>query len=137
MKRRNFLGVILGSLGSITFASFGYSLFRLLTSAPAKAVESKEVIIAKVDVPYGGSKNITFGDIPVVVINRPEKGYIAFSRTCTHFGCLVDFNKDRQKIICPCHAGTYDLDGTVLSGPPPKPLTRIPVKIEGENLIVG
>lgn len=137
MKRRKFLKVILAFLGSITFVSFGNALFRLLLSAPAKAAESKKIVIHKTEVPYGGAKNVICGDTAVVVINRPEKGLIAFSRTCTHFGCLVEFSKSRQKLICPCHGGTYALDGTVESGPPPKPLTSIPIKIEGETITIG
>jgi cytochrome b6-f complex iron-sulfur subunit len=49
----------------------------------------------------------------------------------------VEFNKNSLKFVCPCHAGIYDLDGNVVSGPPPKPLTAIPLKIEGETIIIG
>jgi Rieske Fe-S protein len=31
----------------------------------------------------------------------------------------------------------YDLEGNVISGPPPKPLTAIPLKIEGDSIIIG
>ncbi len=137
MKRRKFLKLILAFLGTITSASFVYSLLRFLTATPARAVDSKKITLHKTDVPYGGAKNVIFGDAPVIVINRPEKGFIAFARTCTHLGCLIEFNKDKQRIICPCHAGTYDLDGNVESGPPPKPLTAIPIKIEGDTIILG
>jgi cytochrome b6-f complex iron-sulfur subunit len=137
MKRRDFLTIILAFLGSTTFVSFAYSLLKFLTAVPARAVESRKIVIHKREVPYGGSKNIVFGDTPAIIINRPEKGFIAFSRTCTHLGCLVEFSKSSQKIICPCHAGMYDLDGTVESGPPPKPLSVIPIKIEGDSIIIG
>ncbi len=137
MKRRKFLKVALAFLGSITFASFAYSLLKYLLASPAKAVESKKILLHKSEVPYGEAKNIIFGDSAVMVINRPEKGFIAFSRTCTHLGCLVEFNKNRQKIICPCHAGTYDLEGNVESGPPPRALTTIPLKIEGDSILIG
>jgi cytochrome b6-f complex iron-sulfur subunit len=137
MKRRKFLQIILAFLGSVTSASFAYSLLKYLMAIPAKAADSKKIVIHKDEVPYGGAKNIISGDTPVIVINRPEKGFIAFVRTCTHLGCLVEFNKSSQKIICPCHAGTYDLEGVVESGPPPKSLTTIPIKIEGETIIIG
>ena len=137
MKRRKFLKMVLAFLGSITSASFVYSLLKFLIATPARAVDSKKVMLHKSDVPYGGAKNIIFGDAPVIVINRPEKGFIALARTCTHLGCLTEFNKGKQKIVCPCHAGTYDLDGNVESGPPPKSLTSIPIKIEGDAIIIG
>ncbi len=137
MKRRKFLKIILAFVGSVTSASFAYSLLKFLIAIPARAVDSKKIVIHKSEVPYGGAKNIIYGDTPVIIINRPEKGFIAFSRTCTHLGCLIEFNKSNQKIICPCHAGTYDLDGAVESGPPPKPLTAVPLKIEGDTIIIG
>jgi cytochrome b6-f complex iron-sulfur subunit len=137
MKRRNFLKIVLAFLGSTTFVAFANSLLKFLIAVPARAVESKKIVIHKSDVPYGGAKNIILGDTPAIIINRPEKGFIAFSRACTHLGCLIEFSKNSQKIICPCHAGTYDLDGMVESGPPPKPLSAIPIKIEGETIIIG
>lgn len=137
MKRRNFLGTTLALLGTVTTASFVYPLLKYLTAIPARAVPSSKVVVHKSEVPYGGAKNIVFGDIPVMIINRPEKGFIAFSRTCTHLGCLIEFSRNSQKIVCPCHAGTYDLDGMVESGPPPKPLTSVPLRIEGDTIIIG
>jgi cytochrome b6-f complex iron-sulfur subunit len=137
MKRRKFLNITLAFLGSVTSASFAYSLLKFLIATPAAGVNSKKIVLHRSEVPYGGAKNIIFGDTPVIVINRPEKGFIAFARTCTHLGCLVEFNKNIQKIVCPCHAGTYDLDGSVESGPPPKPLATIPIKIEGDTIIIG
>ncbi len=137
MKRRKFLKIILAFLGSVTTLSFAYPLLKFLTATPAVGIDSKKILLHKSDVPYGGAKNIIFGDTPVMVINRPEKGFVAFVRTCTHLGCLIEFNKSSQKIVCPCHAGTYDLDGSVESGPPPKALTAIPIKIEGDTIIIG
>ena len=137
MKRRRFLKILLAFLGSITFLSFAYSLLKFLTSLPPKSADFKKLIIHKSDVPSGESKNIIYRNAPIVIINRPDKGYIAFSRTCTHLGCLVEYSKSKQKFICPCHAGIYDLEGNVVSGPPPKPLTAIPLKIEGETIIIG
>lgn len=137
MKRRRFLKIFLAFLGSITLFSFAYSLLKFLTALPARATVSNKLFLRKSEIPSGEAKNIIFQNAPAVIINRPDKGFIAFSRTCTHLGCLVEYSKSRQKFICPCHAGIYDLDGSVLSGPPPKPLTAIQLRIEGDTIIVG
>jgi cytochrome b6-f complex iron-sulfur subunit len=137
MKRRRFLKIILAFLGSITVLSFLFSILKFLTALPTRASDAQKIVVRKSEIPSGEAKNIIYQNAPAVVINRPDKGFIALSRTCTHLGCLVEFNKNRQKLICPCHAGTYDLDGSVESGPPPKPLTAIPLKIEGDNIIIG
>lgn len=137
MKRRRFLKVILAFLGSITVFSFVFSILKFLTALPTRASDAQKIVVRKSEIPSGEAKNIIYQNAPAVLINRPDKGFIAFSRTCTHLGCLVEFSKSRQKLICPCHAGTYDLDGSVESGPPPKPLTAIPLRIEGDNIIIG
>ena len=137
MKRRRFLKVILAFLGSITVFSFVFSILKFLTALPTRAAGVQKVVLRKNEVPSGEAKNFIYQDAPAVLINRPDKGFIAFSRTCTHLGCLVEFSKSRQRLICPCHAGTYDLDGSVESGPPPKPLTAIPLRIDGDIITIG
>jgi menaquinol-cytochrome c reductase iron-sulfur subunit len=54
---------------------------------------------------------------------------VAFSVHCSHLGCPVRWEDKAQLFMCPCHGGVYYKDGTVASGPPPKPLTKIDVRI--------
>ena len=136
MKRRNFLKTLIGVLGTVSVASFAYPLIRYLAPS-GSAADEKKVVLSKQEIPIGGSKVILFRDQPAIVINRPGKGFIALSKVCTHLGCLVEYVKERNLLICPCHAGTFDLEGTVLSGPPPKPLQKLPLRVEGEQVIIG
>jgi Rieske Fe-S protein len=70
-------------------------------------------------------------------IRRKEnEDVIAVSAGCTHLGCIVTWDEDRQIFKCPCHDGTYDAEGRVLSGPPPAPLNRHAVKTEGGKIYV-
>jgi cytochrome b6-f complex iron-sulfur subunit len=41
-----------------------------------------------------------------------------------------------QLILCACHNGKYDLDGRVLSGPPPRPLVTWEVTREGDAVTI-
>lgn len=136
MRRRNFLQLLLASLGSITLASFAYPLLRFL-APPAGETKVKKLTLQKSEIPIGGSKNIVFNDAPAIVINRPGKGLTALSKVCTHLGCLVEYDKDKNRMVCPCHAGVYDLEGNVLSGPPPKPLPKLPLRVEGDTIVIG
>ncbi len=61
----------------------------------------------------------------------------AFSSVCTHLGCLVNWDNNKKEFICPCHAGKYDMNGNVIAGPPPGPLTRLPLKIEDGKVYIG
>ena len=137
MNRRRFLKMILAFLGSITFFSFAFSFLKYLTAIPARATAANKITIRKNEIASGDAKTVVYQNAPAIIINRPDKGFIALSLICTHLGCVVEFNKSRQKLVCPCHAGMYDLEGNVISGPPPKPLTAIPLKIEGDSIIIG
>lgn len=75
------------------------------------------------------------------IISRDAEGILyAYSRKCTHEGCLVEFrdstvvgSKSFQKIwFCHCHDGVYDAagNGEVLAGPAPTPLPKFEIQLE-------
>jgi Rieske Fe-S protein len=108
---------------------------------PAKLEEvpSEPIPVGAADsVPPGGSKTVRFGRYPAIVIHTPEAGLVAYSAVCTHFACLVKWNPESGMLECPCHEGYFDPhDGSVISGPPPTPLTSIPVFEQDGNLMIG
>jgi menaquinol-cytochrome c reductase iron-sulfur subunit len=67
-------------------------------------------------------------------LRREKTGdFTAFSVNCTHLGCPVRWLAKANLFMCPCHGGVYYADGKVAAGPPPRPLTRYPVRInDGE-----
>ncbi len=56
--------------------------------------------------------------------------FTAFAINCTHLGCPVRWIAKADLFMCPCHGGVYYSDGTVAAGPPPRPLTRYPVRVQ-------
>jgi len=134
MQRRSFLSMIFAVMGSISLGSLAYPFLKYF--APPKAeIKAGKQMIRKSDV--GDAKEIIFQNTPAIIIDRPGKGYIALSRVCTHLGCLIEYDKQKKKLICPCHAGIFNLEGRVVSGPPPKSLTVFPLKVEGEDIVIG
>jgi cytochrome b6-f complex iron-sulfur subunit len=134
--RRGFLQFLLAALGLTALGCFAYPLVRFL-SPSAGVGPSGTVTIDKKEIPLGGAKDLVLNDLPIIIINRPQKGYIALSRVCTHLGCLVEYQKGTEVLLCPCHAGKFDLEGNVISGPPPQPLLRLTLKVEGNSLVIG
>lgn len=61
----------------------------------------------------------------------------ALSPVCSHLGCLVTWSRSEGRFLCPCHGGKYDMEGNVLEGPPPAPLARLPMKVEGNRVYIG
>ncbi len=136
LKRRDFLKIFLSVLGLTATGSLLYPLGRFLAPSGGKA-EAKQVTVKKSEIPTGEAKEMVYGGMPILVINRPDKGFIAVSRVCTHLGCLVEYTKAQNRIICPCHGALFDLEGNVLSGPPPKPLPRVTLKVEADSIVIG
>lgn len=64
----------------------------------------------------------TVNSYGVFVLRKSETDLLSFSNVCTHLGCRVNWHDDTQNYICPCHDGHFDIDGKVISGPPPRPL---------------
>ena len=136
MKRRSFLKLLTSLLGLSALGAFAYPLFRFLLPVESLA-RAKSVTLAKSEVPVNATKDQMIGPTPVIIINARDKGFLAFSKVCTHLGCLVKYDKERQIFICPCHAGLFDLEGNVISGPPPSPLQKFAVRVDGDNIVIG
>jgi len=136
VDRRGFLRTLLFLLGSTALASFVYPLVRFL-APPGKEAKGSKVTLKKSDLPSGSAQDIVIDNTPAVVLNLPDKGFVAISKVCTHLGCLVEYDASKKRLLCPCHAGIYSLDGSVVSGPPPKPLQKYPVKVQGEEIVIG
>ncbi len=65
----------------------------------------------------------------VVFIDKAGEGYTALSATCSHLGCNVKWEASANQFKCPCHGGCYDRTGRVLSGPPPRALDSVKVRV--------
>jgi menaquinol-cytochrome c reductase iron-sulfur subunit len=64
-----------------------------------------------------------------------ETDFTAFNVNCTHLGCPVNWRADAELFLCPCHGGVYYADGSVAGGPPPKPLTRVEVRVTADHRV--
>jgi cytochrome b6-f complex iron-sulfur subunit len=136
MDRQGFLKLLASLLGLSALGAFLYPLMRFLTPLQT-TIAAKKVNVPLKEIPVGMTKDLVIRGVPSIIIHTRDKGYIALSRVCTHLGCLVNYHKERQVLICPCHAGMYDLEGNVISGPPPRPLERFPVQVKGNDIAIG
>jgi nitrite reductase/ring-hydroxylating ferredoxin subunit len=61
---------------------------------------------------------------------QQDGGFIALSLRCTHLGCSINWEEDKQRFICPCHSSAFDISGEVLNPPAARALDYYPVIIE-------
>ncbi|HHL40839.1 MAG TPA: ubiquinol-cytochrome c reductase iron-sulfur subunit [Deltaproteobacteria bacterium] len=103
----------------------------------ARKKRSSEILIGRVsDFDEGGVSNLEVSNRMIALV-RTGGGFTAFSRRCTDLGCLVSWDQGRKQFVCPCHQGVYDADGEVVSGPPPRPLDRYDVKVDGDYIYIN
>lgn len=58
------------------------------------------------------------------LVRERDGSLIAFVPYCTHKLCRYDWDQTTARFACRCHAATFTVESTVISGPPPRPLWR-------------
>ncbi len=138
ITRRQFINYILAGGASALMASSAYSLFRYITPPEGTETAVSSVVAAKAgELALNSSKIFKFGDKPGILINTLNGELLAFNAVCTHLNCTVQYDPQAKYIWCPCHNGHFDLKGSVISGPPPRPLEEYKVNIRGDEIVVS
>lgn len=65
------------------------------------------------------------------------ENFSVMSNICTHLGCQTHWNEVDGLIECPCHGGQFDAQGSVIGGPPPRPLKRVDFKLDDNGNILS
>ena len=80
----------------------------------------------------------------VWVVRLGEDDFAVYNARCTHLGCLVDWAESGMagklgwNFYSPCHGGVFKMDdGSVLAGPPPRPLDALEHKVDKGELWVN
>jgi len=134
--RRKFLGVCLGGFAASMAAAFLYPVYRYLAPRSGSGTNVK-VVIPEKDVAEGEAKFFEFAGSSAVLVRKKGGELVALSAVCTHLGCIVQWEKEQQDFLCPCHAGHYSPDGVVTAGPPPRPLPKLPFVVANGAITVG
>ena len=136
--KRDFLKYVLtGGLVAWAAAVF-YPLFAYLKPPKQAEVEVSSVKAGKVkDIANDSGMIVRFGSKPVILLRTSTGEFKAFSATCTHLDCTVQYRKDMGVIWCACHNGRYDLTGRNIAGPPPRPLEEYRVIVQGDEVFVS
>jgi succinate dehydrogenase / fumarate reductase iron-sulfur subunit len=71
-----------------------------------------------------------------VLVSRTANEIVCFDSSCPHLGCTVRWDGQSERFRCACHGGNFDRDGSVLAGPPPRPLGRYPFQVQSGQLLV-
>jgi len=88
------------------------------------------------EIPVGGVKLFPYAGEQCILVRTGEDEYAAYSQKCTHLSCAVFYARETNRLECPCHEGYFSVkDGSVLQGPPRRPLQRVVLERRGEALV--
>ena len=136
-SRRDVLNWLLGSWLAGVFGAVIYPISRYLVPPEVPEAAPQSVIAGRsADIPANSGKIVAFGTTPVIVLRTAGGELRAFSATCTHLSCTVQYRADVERIWCACHNGYYDLAGRNVEGPPPRPLDRYDVVLKGDEVVI-
>ena len=140
INRRGFMRV--GTVGVLAVISGGIGKFFSSSAnalSPSTSTSAGKKLVKLSSVPVGGNHSFALASGEQAILFRTKKGIFAYSKTCTHQGCTVEYSPSNKKLICPCHSANFDpFNGAkVTIGPANTPLPKINVKIQGNWVVLA
>ena len=137
-QRRKFLQYLLGGSLAAWLGAVLYPIIAYLKPPAQAEVEVSSVRVGVLDdIKKDSGQIVRFGNKPVLLVRTSEGELKAFSATCTHLDCTVQYRSDMGVIWCACHNGKYDLTGRNIDGPPPRPLDEFRVLLKENEVFVA
>lgn len=146
ITRRGFIGKAIAAIATMIAAALGVPLagYTVLPALRKRVPEWIEITAINQLVPDQPANlqlvsSVKDGwlkttSVKTVWVVRKADEPIVYSPLCTHLGCGYRWEATRNAFFCPCHASIFDLEGNVLAGPAPRPLDRLPIRLEDGRL---
>jgi Rieske Fe-S protein len=126
----------------LTLTSFGMlagNLWIFAKSVFHRPASYPRMTVAAIDeIAVSGVKTFAYPtlDDPCILVRTGEESFVAFSQKCTHLSCAVYFEREQNRLECPCHQGFFSIaDGSVLQGPPQRALPRVVLEQKDGKLV--
>lgn len=149
MDRRNFLSGIVSFFSAGTAALFSLPVLKFLSGTLSDRAESGWYSVTDISRLSEEISKVSYNRIlregwlmrtvqeTVWIRRKPDGSITAYEPHCTHLGCAYAWNETDRLFECPCHGGKYNMDGARVDGPPPRPLDRYEIRMEGNTLKIG
>jgi menaquinol-cytochrome c reductase iron-sulfur subunit len=147
--RRGFLKLASGLLTALVGLTVASPLVGAFAGAVWRRRNSHWSNVAGIDsLPAGQPVSLTFADnledayiketvlLSVWAVKDSANKIVVYSPICPHLGCEYTWDSQSGHFACPCHGSVFALDGKVLAGPAPRPLDRLPARVENGELSV-
>jgi len=149
IDRRDFMKATIAAIGGIIGAALGIPAVSFIIG-PAQKAENSDWIrlgaISKVEMNIPTLFKTVIQtqtgwvseeeEFSVYVLTDNGRDFTVMSNVCTHLGCRVRWIPKQEEFFCPCHNGVFAKDGSVVDGPPPRPLDQFENKVEDGVIFV-
>lgn len=140
-SRRSFLEFFLGGSALMTIGAVVYPMVKYIT--PPQTAEANlsqlKLTFTRSDIESEPqkAKYFKYGRSLGIIYLTDKNELRAMTAMCTHLDCTVQHRPDLGILWCSCHNGRYGLDGSNISGPPPRPLEAYQVNEVDESIFVS
>lgn len=133
MGRRQFMNLL--AFGAVTGTAIGglYPVIKFFIPASsggsgggvtAKDALGNDIIVSDYLTSHpAGDRSLAQGlkGDPTYLVVTEDKTLANYgiNAVCTHLGCVVPWNANENKFMCPCHGSQYNSEGKVVRGPAP------------------
>ena len=145
-SRRTFLQVIPLGVFAAVIASIGGAAFRFLRPRVSAASDTwlNVANVSELSGPTPLTRKITAEAVNGWAVTTeehnvfvlPAKNHQVLSTICPHEGCEVMWEQQRNQFSCPCHESYFAADGSRISGPAPRDLDPLPMRVQDGKLQV-
>src|SRR5438093_13190259 len=152
--RRSLLTRGVHGLSALFAALLGIPALAYIVDARNRAAPANDFkTVARLsDLPIGKPQQVVIRDVRrdawtlhpndvvgrVWLVRREGNQVDAFTTICPHLGCSVNFEEKQKLFICPCHGGTFAVDGqrvekTAAANPAPRGMDRLECQPDPAN----
>jgi len=137
-SRREFLNKLWKGLGVVAVIEFTAMFFGFLFSGKSEDENQKpKQLFDAGDINSFQKNSVTvFRGGRFYLVRLSDGGFLALSIRCTHLGCSINWEEDKNRFVCPCHASAFDINGNVQNPPAPSALDYFPVAIQNGKVMV-
>ena len=100
------------------------------------AVGRRSVGAGGVSYPIPGADGVVIDKKNEVILARHQGSVYAFSLSCPHQNTALRWLEEEGRFQCPKHKSRYQPDGTYISGRATRSMDRLPIRREGDTVVV-
>ena len=134
IDRRRFLKKMGNWIGAAAVLEFSVLIFSYLWSGGKNTRnkdESKYIVAGNVN-DFALASVTPFRNGFFYLSRLQDGGFLAMSLKCTHLGCSITWNSEKNIFLCPCHHSRFDINGSVITPPATRALDLYQVVIEND-----